>query len=92
MTVEEAKELEAKLANNILNNIPFSAAVQVLSNHATLQARQTVDNASSDELDQLKENFDKADEEARKAQEEASNEADSEAPNEEQEKTDLPDD
>ena len=92
MTVEEAKELEAKLANNILNNIPFSAAVQVLSNHASLQARQTVDNASSDELDQLKENFDKADEEARKAQEGASNEADSEAPNEEQEKTDLPDD
>ena len=68
MTIEEAKELEVKLANNILNNIPFAQAVQVLSNHATTQARQTVDNASTEELEKIKENFEQAEEEARKAQ------------------------
>ena len=86
MTIEEAKELEVKLANSILNNIPFAQAVQVLSNHATTQARQTVDSSSTEELEKINQNFEKADEEAKKAQ------ASEDTTDSEQEKTDLPDD
>ena len=46
MTIDEAKQLEVKLANNILNNIPFSQVVQVLSAEATRRAKDAVDNAS----------------------------------------------
>tara|TARA_R110002020_G_scaffold148436_4_gene324278 strand:+ start:246 stop:500 length:255 start_codon:yes stop_codon:yes gene_type:complete len=80
MTIEEAKQLEVKIANNILNNIAFSQVVQILSNEATRRAKELVDNASEEELTKFKEDFDKAEAEAKAAQEQT------------QDKIDLPDD
>ena len=79
MTVEEAKQLEVKIANNILNNIPFAQVVQILSNEATRRSKEVVDNASEEELTKMKEDFEKAEAEAQAAQ------------NQEQDKIDLPD-
>ena len=79
MTVEEAKQLEVKIANNILNNIPFAQVVQILSNEATRRSKEVVDNASEEELTKMKEDFEKAEAEAQAAQ------------NQQQDKIDLPD-
>ena len=79
MTVEEAKQLEVKIANNILNNVPFSQVVQILSNEATRRSKEVVDNASEEELTKMKEDFEKAEAEAQAAQ------------NQQQDKIDLPD-
>ena len=79
MTLEESKQLEVKIANNILNNIPFTQVVQILSNEATRRSKEIVDNASEEELNKMKEDFEKAEAEAQAAQ------------NQEQDKIDLPD-
>ena len=79
MTVEEAKQLEVKIANNVLNNVPFAQVVQILSGEATRRAKEVVDNASEEELTKMKEDFDKAEAEAQAAQ------------NQQQDKIDLPD-
>ena len=80
MTLEESKQLEVKIANNILNNIPFAQVVQILSAEATRRAKDHVDNSSEEELTKMKEAFDTADAEAKAAQEQT------------QDKIDLPDD
>ena len=80
MTLEESKQLEVKIANNILNNIPFAQVVQILSAEATRRAKGHVDNSSEEELTKMKEDFDKAEAEAKAAQEQT------------QDKIDLPDD
>jgi hypothetical protein len=80
MTLEESKQLEVKIANNILNNIPFAQVVQILSAEATRRAKDHVDNSSEEELTKMKEDFDKAEAEAKAAQEQT------------QDKIDLPDD
>ncbi len=80
MTLEESKQLEVKIANNILNNVPFAQVVQILSNEATRRSKEVVDNASEEELTKMKEDFDKAEAEAQAAQ------------NQQQDKIDLPDD
>ena len=79
MTLEESKQLEVKIANNILNNIPFTQVVQILSNEATRRSKEVVDNASEEELNKMKEDFEKAEAEAQAAQ------------NQQQDKIDLPD-
>jgi len=79
MTLEESKQLEVKIANNILNNIPFTQVVQILSNEATRRSKEIVDNASEEELNKMKEDFEKAEAEAQAAQ------------NQQQDKIDLPD-
>tara|TARA_A100001391_G_C4861512_1_gene222631 strand:+ start:164 stop:424 length:261 start_codon:yes stop_codon:yes gene_type:complete len=79
MTLEESKQLEVKIANNILNNIPFTQVVQILSNEATRRSKEIVDNASEEELAKMKEDFEKAEAEAQAAQ------------NQQQDKIDLPD-
>ena len=79
MTLEESKQLEVKIANNILNNIPFAQVVQILSNAATRRSKEVVDNASEEELTKMKEDFEKAEAEAQAAQ------------NQQQDKIDLPD-
>ena len=86
MTIDEAKQLEVKIANNILNNIPFAQVVQILSNEATRRSKEAVDNASEEELIKMKEDFEKAEAEQR-----AQQEANQPAPTEEQDKIDLPD-
>ncbi len=88
MTIDEAKQLEVKIANNILNNVPFAQVVQILSAEATRRAKDAVDNASEEELTKMKEDFEKAEAEL-KAQQEANQPTD--APAEEQDKIDLPD-
>lgn len=67
MTLEESKQLEVKIANNILNNIPFAQVVQILSSEATRRAKDHVDNSSEEELTKMKEDFEKAETEAREA-------------------------
>lgn len=79
MTLEESKQLEVKIANNILNNVPFAQVVQILSNEATRRSKEIVDNASEEELNKMKEDFEKAEAEAQAAQ------------NQQQDKIDLPD-
>ncbi|HAB28047.1 MAG TPA: hypothetical protein DCE27_10270 [Xanthomarina gelatinilytica] len=79
MTLEESKQLEVKIANNILNNVPFAQVVQILSGEATRRAKEVVDNASAEELTKMKEDFEKAEAEAQAAQ------------NQQQDKIDLPD-
>ena len=79
MTLEESKQLEVKIANNILNNIPFTQVVQILSNEATRRSKEIVDNASEEELAKMKEDFEKAEADAQAAQ------------NQQQDKIDLPD-
>ena len=80
MTLEESKQLEVKIANNILNNVPFSQVVQILSGEATRRGKDIVDSASEEELNKMKEDFDKAEADAQAAQ------------NQPQDKIDLPDD
>jgi|TARA_B100000900_G_scaffold416054_1_gene448763 hypothetical protein len=79
MTVEEAKQLEVKIANNVLNNVPFAQVVQLLSGEATRRAKEIVDNSSEEELTKIKEDFEKSEAEAQAAQ------------NQQQDKIDLPD-
>ena len=83
MTLEESKQLEVKIANNILNNVPFAQVVQILSGEATRRAKEVVDNASAEELTKMKEDFEKAEAEAQ-AEAQA-------AQNQQQDKIDLPD-
>jgi len=92
MTIHEAKQLEVKLANNILNNIPFAQAVQILSNEATRRAKEVVDNGSEEELTKMEKDFEKV--EAELAAQQKSNERTEDGAaesNEEQDKIDLPD-
>ena len=90
MTVDEAKQLEVKIANNILNNIPFAQVVQILSSEATRRSKDAVDNASEAELIKMKEDFEKAEAEIA-AQQQANQPTPVNAPSEEQDKIDLPD-
>tara|TARA_R100000995_G_C3465408_1_gene115389 strand:+ start:606 stop:866 length:261 start_codon:yes stop_codon:yes gene_type:complete len=85
MTIDEAKQLEVKIANNILNNIPFAQVVNLLSTDATRRAKELVDNASEEELTKIKEDFEQAEAQNAAQQQETQNE-------EEQDKIDLPDD
>ena len=90
MTIDEAKQLEVKIANNILNNIPFAQVVQILSSEATRRSKDAVDNASEVELIKMKEDFEKAEAEIA-AQQQANQPTPENAPSEEQDKIDLPD-
>ena len=90
MTIDEAKQLEVKIANNILNNIPFAQVVQILSSEATRRSKDAVDNASEAELIKMKEDFEKAEAEIA-AQQQANQPAPKDVPSEEQDKIDLPD-
>ena len=90
MTIDEAKQLEVKLANNILNNVPFAQVVQILSAEATRRSKDAVDNSSEAELIKMKEDFEKAEAEIT-AQQQANQPTPEDAPSEEQDKIDLPD-
>ena len=79
MTIEEAKQLEVKIANSILNTIQFAQVVQILSAESTRRAKDIVDNASEEELTKIKQDFEKSEAEAKAAQEQT------------QDKIDLPD-
>ena len=71
MTIEEAKELEVKLSNDILNNIQLSLVVQIVSAEARSRAKEIISESSEEQLVEMKERFEKAEAEAAKAAEEA---------------------
>ena len=74
MTLEEAKELELKIANEILNNTPLATVVRVISDQAKASANKVMNDSSEEQLAEIKANFEKAEAEAaekQKAAEEA---------------------
>ena len=71
MTIEEAKELEVKLSNDILNNIQLSLVVQIVSSEARRRAKEIISESNEEQLVEMKERFEKAEAEAAKAAEEA---------------------
>ena len=60
MTLEEAKELETKIANDILNNIPLSAIVQLASQEAQNRAKKIIADSTQEQLSEMKEEFEEA--------------------------------
>jgi len=60
MTLEEAKELETKIANDILNNIPLSAIVQLASQEAQNRAKKIIADSTQEQLSEMKEKFEEA--------------------------------
>jgi hypothetical protein len=77
MTLEEAKELEIKVANDILNNVQFSLVVQLMSSEAQAQAKKFISSASEEELIEVKNKIEAA--EAKAKAEKAKAEAEAEA-------------
>ena len=67
MTIEEAKELEVKLSNDILNNIQLSLVVQIVSAEARRRAKEIISESNEEQLVEMKEGFEKAEAEAAKA-------------------------
>jgi hypothetical protein len=67
MTIEEAKELEVKLSNDILNNIQLSLVVQIVSAEARRRAKEIVSESTEEQLTEMKEKFEKAEAEAAEA-------------------------
>lgn len=75
MTLEEAKELELKIANEILNNTPLAAVVRVISDQAKISANKIMDESTEEQLVEIKANYEKAEAEAKaKAEAEAEGE------------------
>ena len=69
MTIEEAKKLEEKIGNDILNNIPFSHVYQLITEEAKSRAKAFVSDATEEQLLDVKKKIDEA--EALQAKEEA---------------------
>ncbi|SVB55325.1 uncharacterized protein METZ01_LOCUS208179 [marine metagenome] len=67
MTIEEAKELEIKLSNDILNNIQLSLVVQIVSSEARRRAKEIISESTEEQLTEMKEKFEKAEAEAAEA-------------------------
>jgi hypothetical protein len=67
MTIEEAKELEVKLSNDILNNIQLSLVVQIVSAEARRRAKDIISESKEEQLTEMKERFEKAEAEAAEA-------------------------
>jgi len=67
MTIEEAKELEVKLSNDILNNIQLSLVVQIVSSEARRRAKEIISESTEEQLTEMKEKFEKAEAEAAEA-------------------------
>lgn len=71
MTLEEAKELEMKIANDILNNAQLSAIIQLVSEEAKTRAQKVVSDATPEQLIEMKNKFEELEKEMAKAQVEA---------------------
>jgi hypothetical protein len=54
MTITESKELEVKIANDILNNIQFSHVYQLITAEAQARARRFVSEATEEQLLEVK--------------------------------------
>ncbi len=64
MTLEESKQLEEKIANDFLNNIPFSLVYQLLATEGQARAKKFVSEASEEELIEVKKKMEEAEAEA----------------------------
>lgn len=71
MTLEEAKEIEVKIANNILNNCPFSMVVNFMSTEAQRRAKEIVAESDEERLTEIKKEIEDGEAAAEKAKEEA---------------------
>ena len=71
MTLEEAKELEVKIANNILNNCPFSMVVNFMSTEAQRRAKEIVAESDEERLAEIKKEIEDGEAAAKKAKEDA---------------------
>jgi cell fate regulator YaaT (PSP1 superfamily) len=80
MTLEESKELEVKVANDILNNIQFSSVVQLISTEAQARAKRFISEATEEELNEVKKKVEEAEAKAKAESEKAK---ETEKPNEE---------
>lgn len=74
MTLEETRELEIKIANEILNNLPLSAVVDMAQAAAKNRAKEIIDQTPEDKLAEMKAKYEeleqKTKEEAEKAKQE----------------------
>jgi len=75
MTPEELRELEVKIASDILNNIQFSLVYQLISLEAHTRAKKFVSEATEEELAEVKKKMDEAEAASIKAEAEAAAEA-----------------
>jgi len=71
MTLEESKELETKIANDILNNIQFSLVVEIISTEAQTRAKKFVSEATEEQLAEVKKKMEEAEAAAAEAAETA---------------------
>jgi hypothetical protein len=73
MTLEEKKELEVKIANDILSNIQFSLVHQIVAAEAQGRANKFVSEATEEDLAKVKKGMEEAEAEAAEAEAEAKN-------------------
>jgi len=66
MTLEESKQLEEKIANDILNNIQFSHVYQLVTEEAKTRAKNFVSEATAEQLDEVKKKMEEAEAQAAK--------------------------
>ena len=71
MILKEKKELETKIANDILSNIQFSLVHQIVAAEAQDRAKKFVSEATEEDLAKVKKGMEEA--EAAMAEEEAKN-------------------
>ena len=68
MTLDESKELEMKIANDILNNIQFSHVYQLVTAEAQTRAKNFVSGATEEQLLEVKKKMEEAEAAAAKAE------------------------
>ena len=78
MTFKESKEIEVKIANDILNNMPFSNVYQLITAEAQARARRFVSEATEEQLLEVQKKMEEAEALAAKAAAEADAEAQTE--------------
>ncbi len=71
MTLEEKRELEVKIANDILSNIQFSLVHQIVAADAQGRAKKFVSEATEEDLAKVKKGMEEAEAEAEAAMAEA---------------------
>jgi predicted transposase YdaD len=79
MTLEESKQLEEKIANDILNNIQFSHVYQLVTEEAKTRARGFVSGATEEQLLEVKKKMEETEAAAAAAEAEAKAQAEKSA-------------
>lgn len=57
MTLEQAKELELKITNEILNNTPLSLVVNMVSEQAKIRAKQLMEESTEEQLVEMEKKY-----------------------------------